>query len=161
MKNKRILYTILPIVIFALLWCFRSCGNADTLPNIQLDGNAVNWQGNQQLPHAAQDVKGYAVTGFESLVFTANQTTQKVNFVNPECNTEYLFKMSLLVDDRTLWESSGYCPAGQGYYSIDLSEPLPVGSYTGYLKLEVITTEGRQCNGAKIEFDLIVQEATA
>ncbi len=160
MKNKRILYIILPIVIFALLWCFRSCGNADTSPDIQLDGNAVNWQGNQQLQHATQDVKGYAVTGFDSLVFTADQITQKVNFVNPECNTEYLFKMSLLVDDRTLWESSGYCPAGQGYYSIDLFEPLPVGSYTGYLKIEVITTEGRQCNGAKVKFDLIVQEAT-
>lgn len=161
MKNKRILYIILAIVIFALLWCFRSCGNADTLPDIQLDGNAVDWQGNQQLQHATQDVKGYAVTGFQSLVFTANQTTQKVNFVNPEQNTNYLFKMSLLVDDRMLWESSGYCPAGQGYYSIDLSEPLPVGSYTGYLRIEVITTEGKQCNGAKVEFDLIVQEATA
>jgi len=161
MKNKRLLYIILPIVIFALLWCFRSCGNADTLPDIQLDGNAVDWQGNQQLQHVTQDVKGYAVTGFQSLVFTANQTTQKVNFVNPEQNTNYLFKMSLLVDDRTLWESSGYCPAGQGYYSIDLAEPLPEGSYTGYLKIEVVTAEGRQCNGAKIEFDLIVQEATA
>lgn len=160
MQNKRILYIISPIVIFALLWCFRSCGNADTLPNIQLDGNAVNWQGNQQLPHAAQDVKGYAVTGFKSLVFTADEITQKVNFVNPECNIDYLFKMSLIVDECTLWESSGYCPAGQGYYSIDLSEPLPVGSYMGYLKLEVITTEGRQCSGAKIEFKLIVQEAT-
>jgi len=161
MKNKRLLYIILPIVIFALLWCFRSCGNADTLPDIQLDGNADDWQGNQQLQHVTQDVKGYAVTGFQSLVFTANQTTQKVNFVNPEQNTNYLFKMSLLVDDRTLWESSGYCPAGQGYYSIDLAEPLPEGSYTGYLKIEVVTAEGRQCNGAKIEFDLIVQEATA
>lgn len=160
MKKKRILYVVLLIVIFALLWCFRSCGNADTLPDIQLDGNAVDWQGNQQLQHATQDVKGYAVTGFQSLVFTANQATQKVNFVNPEQNTNYLFKMSLLVDDRMLWESSGYCPAGQGYYTIDLSEPLPVGSYTGYLRIEVITTEGRQCNGAKIEFDLIVQEAT-
>lgn len=160
MKNKRILYIILPIVIFALLWCFRSCGNADTLPDIQLDGNAVDWQGNQQLQHATQDVKGYAVTGFQSLVFTANQTTQKVNFVNPEQNTNYLFKMSLFVDDRMLWESSGYCPAGQGYYSIDLSEPLPVGSYTGHLRIEVITAEGRQCNGAKVEFELIVQEAT-
>ena len=161
MKNKLILYIILPIVIFALLWCFRSCGNADTLPDIQLDGNAVDWQGNQQLQHATQDVKGYAVTGFKSLVFTADEITQKVNFVNPECNTDYLFKMSLVVDECTLWESSGYCPAGQGYYTIDLSEPLPVGSYTGYLRIEVITTEGRQCNGAKIEFDLIVQEATA
>ena len=160
MKNKRILYIILPIVIFALLWCFRSCGNADTLPDIQLDGNAVDWQGNQQLQHATQDVKGYAVTGFQSLVFTADETTQKVNFVNPECNTEYLFKMFLIVDDRIMWESSGYCPAGQGYYTIELSEPLPTGSYTGHLRIEVITTEGRQCNGAKVKFDLIVQEAT-
>lgn len=160
MKNKRLLYIILPIVIFALLWCFRSCGNADTLPDIQLDGNAIDWYGNQQLQQPTQDIKGYAVTGFKSLVFTADETTQKVNFVNPECNTEYLFKMSLIVDDRILWESSGYCPAGQGYYNIDLSEPLPVGSYTGYLRIEVITTEGRQCNGAKVEFNLIVQEAT-
>ena len=160
MRNKRMLYIILPIVIFALLWCFRSCGSADPLPDIQLDGNAVDWQGNQQLQHAAQDIKGYAVTGFNSLVFTADEMTQKVNFVNPECNTEYLFKMSLFVDDRILWESSCYCPAGQGYYTINLSEPLPVGSYTGYLRIEVITTEGRQCNGAKVKFDLIVQEAT-
>lgn len=159
--NRKYIF-IIAFVVIALLLCLllKTCGSStEPTPTLPIDGNAIQWQGNQDLQQVTPEQKGTHIAGFKSLVFTANQTTQQVNFVNPAENVDKLFLMTLFVDDKQLWQS-GYCPAGQGYYTIELSEPLKVGSYTGYLEIKVYRTSGEQLNGANVQFDLTVQEAT-
>lgn len=158
-KYKRLI-AVLVLVILALILCliFRTCGQSEDLPTLPIDGNAVDWQGNQQLQQVKPVTNGTYISGFKTLVFTSNQTAQKVNFVNPAENGEKLFLMSLYVEDELLW-SSGYVPAGSGYYDIELTKPLEAGNYKGYLKIEVYAPDGTQYNGARVSFDLTVQEA--
>ena len=54
---------------------------------------AEKWKGNQDLPSGGENQE-IDVPGFKTLVFRANQTSQKVNFYNPEEN-ECLFKLKL------------------------------------------------------------------
>ncbi len=107
------------------------------------------------LQQAFNNSGGIAIPGFDSLYFNADQTTQKVNFFNPDIN-DCLFKMSLLVDETILWESENVAP-GKGYYQIDLSKPLPIGEYSAFLKVNCFTLNGEPLNGASVEFRLIVQ----
>ena len=123
---------------------------------LSLDNYAVHWKGNQYLPQAQQQDTGIAIPGFKSLIFRANQTEQKVNFYNPESNEGIVFKETLYVNDTVYW-SSGYVPAGEGYYNIGLSEPIPAGDYQAYLQIDCYKETGEQLNGAKIEFELTVQ----
>lgn len=101
MKNK-----LLPVVIILILLCIsliigvvvisQSNNNADSF--LPIDNAADDWNGNQQLPKASLgDKPAIAIPGFNELVFIADQTTQKVNFYNPEIN-DCLFLMSLYVD---------------------------------------------------------------
>ena len=159
-KKKRFIYIS---IIFVLLLCLillllKCCHSPETEqpPNLTLDNDAVSWQGEQPLQNAKTDKKEIAIPGFTSLVFTANQTAQKVNFYNPESNN-CLFLFQLIIDDSILWES-GYCPPGNGYYNIELTEPLQNGEYNGLLKIQCFRETGEQLNGASVKFDLIVQE---
>ena len=158
-KYKRLI-AVLVLVILALLVCLtiKTCEQSEDLPTLPIDTNAVDWNGNQQLQQVKPVTNGTHISGFKSLVFTANQTAQKVNFVNPAENGDKLFLMFLYVEDELLW-SSGYVPAGSGYYDIELTRPLDAGSYKGYLKIEVYAPDGTQYNGARVSFDLTVQEA--
>lgn len=159
MNRKRIIITAIVLVILALIMCliFKACGQIKDLPTLPLDGNVVEWNGNQQLPQAVPDVKGIVIPGFNAMTFVANQTTQAVNFYNPGENGDRLFLMSLYISDNLMWQS-GYVPAGNGYYEIELSEPLAPGEYQAYLRIEVFTPENVQLNGARVDFDLLVQE---
>lgn len=62
-------------------------------------------------------------------------------------------------NDEALWQSD-YCAAGNGYYDIDISKTLAAGDYSAYLKVECFKVDGTPLNGAKVEFDLKVQEDT-
>ena len=159
MKKKKYICVAILLLILALVLCliFRTCGTDDNT-KLTADSNAVLWDGNQLLPQVSPDTKGIVIPGFDSLTFTANQTTQAVNFHNPAENENRLFLMSLYVEDDLMWQS-GYVPAGKGYYEIELQEALVAGDYQAYLRIEVFTEEGVQLNGAKVEFDLHVQEA--
>lgn len=159
-KHKRKILILLLLLLLLLItvgiiifWQIPSEKNPLLLDK---DKNAVEWNGNQPLPQGQQDGKGIAIPGFKSLVFTANTTTQKVNFENPECNEGILFLETLYVDDSPLWQS-GYFGAGTGFYEIELSEPLTAGEYSAYLKIECFRESGETLNGAKVEFDLTVQ----
>lgn len=156
MKMKNILFALALILIIILLVCllFRSC-HSDNTPKLPTDENAVKWEGNQQLQQAYNGTGGIAIPGFNSLVFTANQEKQKVNFYNPQINS-CLFRMTLFVDEVEYWQS-GYVVPGNGYYEIELQKPLLAGEYKAYLKIECFKSEGQPLNGTKIEFDLLVQ----
>lgn len=159
MKKNHLIMCIIALLILALFLCVisRSCNSLEPEGTLSMDSNAVNWNGHQELQQNSSESKGIHIPGFSSLVFTANRTTQSVNFFNPEENGDRLFLMTLYVDDELLWES-GYCPAGQGYYTIELSEPLMAGEYSGYLRIQCFTPQGVELNGARINFDLTVQE---
>ena len=127
-------------------------------PSLPLDSNAEDWNGQQQLPSGNINTgKNICIPGFDSLVFFANQTRQKVNFYNPEVNTDRLFKMTLIVGETVYWQS-GYCPPGSGYYEIDLTEPIEPGEYKAYLRIQCFKPDGTELNGAKVSFNLLVEE---
>ncbi len=162
MKRQYIYIFIIIIVVTLLLsiLIFRSCNrvgnNSSSLP---LDTNVVDWTGNQQLPNVSSASGKICVPGFDSLVFVANQTTQKVNFYNPAANGDRLFQMTLYIEDTEYWKS-GYCPSGSGYYDIELSEPIEAGEYSAYLKIQCFKPDGTQLNGARVTFNLKVMEET-
>lgn len=161
--NKKRYVIVISVLLFLLLllsgiFIFRSCSDdAENPSSLPHDSNAVDWEGNQHLPGASDSAGKIAIPGFDSLVFLSNQTNQKVNFHNPSVNKDRLFLMTLYINDITYWQS-GYCPAGNGYYDIELSQPLQKGEYTGFLKIQVFKPDGTEVNGAKVKFDLLVKD---
>lgn len=155
MKKKIWIILLIGLLIVLLLLLCKSCGQPEDDSTLPIDGDAQSWQGNQDL-HRGKAGKEIAIPGFSSLVFIADQIDQKVNFFNPAEN-DCLFVFRLFVDDALMWES-GYCPPGNGYYNIQLSEPLRNGKYSGILKIECYRQNGDQLNGARIPFDLTVED---
>ena len=157
-KRKRfyivVIALLLLLLIGAIIYIF--CNQPNSSPELPTDENAVTWEGEQKVPRLQNGQKGIAIPGFDTLVFSANQKHQKVNFYNPSEN-DCLFRMTLYVNDEALWQS-GYCAAGNGYYDIDISKPLAVGDYPAYLKVECFKADGTPLNGAKVEFKITVQE---
>lgn len=104
---------LLPLVIVLIILCVSliigvvviSQNNRDSNAGnfLPIDNAADDWNGNQELPKASlRDKPAIVIPGFNELVFIADQTTQKVNFYNPEIN-DCLFLMSLYVDEELLW----------------------------------------------------------
>ena len=159
LKKKYIIIISAIVCVLLLLsgfLIFRSCDKDEpNTPSLPQDSNAVDWNGQQQLPGASGQAGKICIPGFDSLVFLAGQTKQKVNFYNPAANKDRLFLMTLFIEDSVYWKS-GYCPSGSGYYDIELSEPLLEGEYSGYLKIQVFKTDGTEVNGAKVAFNLLV-----
>lgn len=164
-KKKLLFYYIaigagLLIIVSIIVGLCVSKGNDkdNPTPSLPLDSNAEDWNGQQQLPSGNINTgKNICIPGFDSLVFFANQTRQKVNFYNPEVNADRLFKMTLIVGDTVCWQS-GYCPPGSGYYEIDLTEPIEPGEYKAYLRIQCFKPDGTELNGAKVSFNLLVEE---
>lgn len=148
------------VTLLLSIFIFRSCHREGNNPSsLPLDSNVVDWNGNQYLPNGSSSAGKICVPGFDSLVFVANKTVQKVNFYNPEVNGDRLFRMTLFIENKEYWKS-GYCPSGSGYYEIELSAPIESGEYAGYLKIECFKPDGTQLNGARVTFNLIVTEET-
>ncbi len=158
MKKKSIYISIIVILLLLLIgaaWYFLHNQSVDK-PSLPTDSNAVEYEGDKPTNRLPNGQKGIAIPGFDTLVFSANQTNQRVNFFNPDSN-DCLFLMTLYIDDKPLWKS-GYCKPGTGYYDIELSEPLKAGEYSAYLKMQCFKEDGTVLNGAKVEFDITVQE---
>ena len=143
-----------------------SSGNPDDTVNIWYDYNPgsqyrVDKIYNSGFDGSTQplvlDVTG-TIAGFDELSFVADQKQQYVNFHNPEVN-DCLFLMTLYVDGEPYWQS-GYVEPGKGYYTIELSDPLPVGIYKGELRIQCFKANGTELNSAKVTFELTVQEET-
>ena len=155
MKQKKIILTVICLLIVLIMMC-RSCADKpEDSRLLAIDPAAQSWQGNQNL-HRPSSGKEIAIPGFTHLSFLADSTEQKVNFFNPNENDCY-FVFSLYVADNLLWRS-GYCPPGNGYYSIELTESLQCGKYNAALKIECYQEDGKQLNGASIPFTLSVED---
>lgn len=150
MKKKSIYISIIVILLLLLIgaaWYFLHNQSVDKL-SLPTDSNAVEYEGDKPTNRLPNGQKGIAIPGFDTLVFTANQTNQRVNFFNPDSN-DCLFLMTLYIDDKPLWKS-GYCKPGTGYYDIELSESLKAGEYSAYLKVQCFKEDGTVLNGARV-----------
>lgn len=157
MKQKIIISILILLLIVLLVLLCKSCQTPPQTADsaLEVDPAAQSWQGYQQT-YRASSGKGIAIPGFQKLTFLADSTAQSVNFYNPQTN-DCLFVFLLYADDALLWQS-GYCPPGNGYYNIEISEPLRNGEYNGILEIQCFRPSGEQLNGARVEFDLIVEE---
>lgn len=157
MKRKKSFLIILCfalLLLFAFIFFFGRQEKIDN-PLLPIDELAEKWKGNQDLPSEGEN-KQIDVLGFKSLVFISNQTSQKVNFYNPSEN-DCLFKLTLYANDKQLWES-GYIQPNDGYYDIEISDPLDVGEYDGKLIYQCYKDDGTQLNSAVVTFKLTVKE---
>ncbi len=157
MKKKKCFLIIICIVILLLIaFIFLSGRKGKTEnPLLPIDELAEKWKGTQNLPSEGEN-KQIDVPGFKSLVFISNQTSQKVNFYNPSEN-DCLFKLTLYADDKQLWES-GYIQPSDGYYDIEIIDPLDSGEYEGKLIYQCYKEDGTQLNSAVVSFKLTVKE---
>jgi hypothetical protein len=158
MKRKKyfLIICIICLGLLLLAFIFLSDWNEDEdNPLLPIDKLAEQWRGKQDLPSSGE-TKEIIVPGFKTLVFMADTTKQDVNLYNPEDN-DCLFKLTLLADEKELWKS-GFIKPGDGYYNIELSEPLKAGEYSGKLQYQCYKEDGAQLNGAVVTFNLIVKE---
>lgn len=156
MKRKRtflIIIFIAILLLIAFIFLFNRQRKTDN-PLLPIDELAEKWKGDQDLPSYGEN-KEIDVPGFKTLVFYSNQTSQKVNFYNPKEN-DCLFKLTLYADDKELWQS-GYIQPDDGYYDIEISDPLEIGEYAGKLLYKCYKDDGVQLNSAVVSFKLIVK----
>lgn len=159
-KRKKTYIIIIVVLAFLLLGMFAYiflAGGDDDKDNylLDLDGDATEWNGNQQLP-GENKTQGIDIPGFKSLVFIADQRIQKINLYNPDTNSCY-FKITLYADDIELWQSKMVKP-GDGFYEIVLDEVLQEGTYDGIVRYQCFKEDGTELNSAKMQFELVVRE---
>ena len=158
-KRRYIVFGVIISLIACLTLLLVRCeGNPATdTPNrlLEVDEGAVQWEGDKNRP-SNQTPGTIAIPGFDELTFIADQKQQYVNFHNPELN-DCLFLMTLYVDGEPYWQS-GYVEPGKGYYTIELSATIPVGEYSGELRIQCFKTNGQELNSARVTFDLYVLE---
>lgn len=160
MKNKKMRYLLLVLLmlIMLLILLLSRCSDSEVVNNLlPIDELTEEWSGKQNLPGEKGNNERIEIPGFSSLCFRSGETKQLVNFFNPESNEDILFFMSLFVEESEVWKANGLCSPGRGYYEIDLNEPLDEGKYEAYLLIECYLDDGTQLNGARVEFELIVQ----
>ena len=108
MKNRKRFFLLLLFVLVAsaIAYFFFGRSNEEVPHFVTPDEFAEKWEGDQELPQGGESVD-VEIPGFTKLVFTADQTEQKVNFYNPESNAEneFLLQFTLFADDKQLWQS--------------------------------------------------------
>lgn len=160
MRKKVKFIIILLLLLFAGIFIFSLLCGDDDIPNplrfLNPDQNAEEWNGGQELPQSGKNEE-VLIPGFDSLVCYAGQTNQKVNFYNPVENS-CLMRLTLYANDEKIWSNDGYLESGKGYYKIELLHPLEAGVYDGTLLVECFLVDGTECNSAKVEFQLNVEE---
>lgn len=148
-----VLILLLIVVSIGIYWYY----NDKTPLNPNLDEQAVDWDGKQKLENAGKGSGGtISIPCFESLVFKANQTTQKVNLYNPENNNVY-FVVTLIVGEETIYKSEMIAP-NTGFYEIELEKELAAGDYAGTIVYECYSLSNLSpTNGGSFHFDLTVK----
>lgn len=161
-KEKIIISFLVCALIAAIIYILFNFNRCDGItPNvthrdtIAMDDEAVDYNGDKPTTRLKSGQKGIVIPGFDSLVFTSNSKSQNVNFFNPAENDCY-FKLSLVVDNTTLWQS-GNVPPGKGYYNITLQKSLPKGNYTAFLKIECFREDITPLNSANVQIHLEVK----
>lgn len=157
--KKKLKYIIIVLLLLIGILIIPLLCDDNDIPNplklLDPDRNAEEWNGNQELPQAGKNEE-VLVPGFNDLVCYAGQTTQKVNLYNPAENN-CLLKMTMFADGNELWQS-GYIEPGKGFYNVEFNKTLDAGKYNGILLVECFLNDGTECNSAKVEFELKVEE---
>lgn len=156
--KKKLKFIILLLLLICVFIFPALCGDGELsnpLSFLKPDESADEWNGEQELPQAGT-TETVLVPGFDNLVCYADQTSQKVNFYNPQENS-CLMRMTLYADKQELWKS-GYIEPGRGYYNIELKKPLTAGRYNGILLVECFLNDGTECNAVKVEFIIDVED---
>lgn len=158
MKKRR--YIILGVIVLLCLCLILlvRCNRGTQEPpagQLKADEGADAWNGPQSSVQLSPG--SIAIPGFGALTFTADQTEQQVNFYNPKENNCW-FLMTLYIEGREYWRS-GYVEAGKGYYSINLTEGIPAGTYDAELHIRCFRPSGEALNSARVSFRLSVMEA--
>ena len=159
-KQRNLLIAIIAVLLLIiLLLSLRCCQGSPADPQTpNLDNNAVDWQGSQQLqtPNNQGSSGKISIPCFESLLFTANEKTQKINLYNPASNRCY-FVITLKVNDEVLFKSEMIAP-NKGFYEIELLDTLEAGDYVCIVIYETFSTADlTPMNGGSFDFDLKVQ----
>lgn len=120
------------------------------------DGGKGNVTDTPSVSQSAADSGNINIPGYEALDFNAGETKQTTRFHNPAENG-CLFRMSLTVNEETLW-TSDYIAPGENVESITLSHALNAGEYDAKLHYECFTiTEKAPLNGADIDLTINVK----
>lgn len=125
----------------------------------QVDSNAEDWHGSQQLQSDGEKSEGIAIPGFKSITFKGDEMKQAVNLYNPEVNDCYFVMTLLLPDGTELWKSD-FVEPGKGFYNITINKALKSGSYPdSILKYQcyMMNDEHTELNGSEVKFELIVE----
>ena len=99
-KNEYVyLYSLLIIGLLMIIISlfFKSCENQDNNHN---DYNGIKWNSSQQINTIANQ-EYIAISGITNLMFSANQTKQYANFVNPKENN-CLMDIKIVLQDNEL-----------------------------------------------------------
>ena len=153
MKKKRTFYIILVIVIIALLLCFRSCRNPDTLPDVPEETEPKKTLDFTPVDGNTDDT--ITIPGVTGICMEPNQTEQTVHFYNPEKNN-CLFVISLFLSDGTLIFQSEHIHPGEQLTDIALLTQLEQGIYKNCCLLyESYSLDGQtQYNGSQFTIEI-------
>ena len=118
-KRRKRSFVVLLILLLLLLivggfFAYRQYGKRGITPKpeatpMPLDDSAAEWEGEQQLPHVVGEQDFIAIPGCNTLVFSAGETKQKVNFYNPSQNTCLFSVSSHLKKPIKHKQNSGKC----------------------------------------------------
>lgn len=153
MNKKRTFCITLVIVIMVLLWCFRSCGNSDTLPEVPVETEPKKTL--DFSPVDGNTENNITIPGVTGICMEPNQTEQTVHFYNPEKNN-CLFVISLYLSDGTLIFQSKYISPGEQLTDIALLTQLEQGIYKNCCLLyECYSLDGlTQYNGSQFTIEI-------
>ena len=155
------LLLLMSVAAAALALGGRNSGDGVQKPtlNLEIDGNAGDWNG-QQLPDKTPDAPaaGIKIPGYPSITLPKDQKTVNVALVNPEGNPCYFtFELVLKDTGESLYKSK-LVPPGKAITEITMNKALSAGQYNATIKISTTSLEdGSAMNGANVETVLIVK----
>ncbi len=142
--------TVCVTLLIVNLWQGQNAGESNW-STLAASGAAVqDWVGDRSSYTGEKNTDTISIPGFDFLNFKANTEEQTVNFYNPPANTCY-FKISLIVNNETLWQSPLLAP-GKAVYDIKMDQTLGSGEYDATLKYECFADAAAEAelNGSEI-----------
>ena len=156
MGRRRTLKAVIYVCMVIIIICIFCIARQNESPSVVFipDDDATTWAGPKDIQKNAEE-QMIAIPGITEMIFQAGQLVQNVNIYNPEVNECYM-QFSLYCDDIKIWES-GYCKPGNGYYEIEITNPVGIGKHKGNLIYKCFTYDGAELNSARMSFDIMVE----
>ncbi len=143
-------FTILVLMIIAVVLLFRLKTGVTTI-----DPNIRPIEDDTQLTGMMSE-NGIWFIGFKRMEIASNKRNVRVYLVNPKENKVNLVA-SIYLADGTLLYRSDKIPVGYAIYDARLNFALDSGNYDAIIKYEAFESDGKQVNGAVLNFELIVK----